>query len=402
MQEIDSILVRFGEIGIKSDRVRSRYERRLVTNIERALKFCEIPYDSIVRDFGRIFVRTKTAAAAPTVARVFGVVSVSPAQTSSATMDALSSAALRIMSPLLAPAKSFGISTRRTGTHSYSSKDINILVGDAVKKATGAYVRLTKPDVHLFIEVRSEAAYLYTEILPGVGGLPLGTQGKLIALLSGGIDSPVAAWLMMKRGCTIVPLFFDCEPFVDVAGRERVINISKALAVWAGRPLDLAVVLHGESLSKFKKLAPRMTCVLCKRMVYKIAALVAKKENAHGIVTGESIGQVASQTSQNLLAIDEACDVPIFRPLIGFDKAETIALARRIGTYNLSTEGPPSSCRAAHRHPNTNANLDELKALEAELLTIELSTVESESISRKRIFPEKSFRFALCKQRQQS
>jgi thiamine biosynthesis protein ThiI len=145
-----------------------------------------------------------------------------------------------------------------------------------------------------------------------------------------------------------------------------------------------------------------MSCVLCKRMMYKIAALVAKKENAHGIVTGESIGQVASQTSQNLLAIDEACDVPISCPLIGFDKAETIALARRIGTYNLSTQGTLSSCRAAHRHLTTNANLNELKALQAELLTTELSTVESETISWKRIFLEKSFRFALCKERQQS
>ena len=186
------------------------------------------------------------------------------------------------------------------------------------------------------------------------------------------------------------------EPFVEAAGHERVMNISKALAVWAGRPLDLAVVRHGENLGKFKKAAPRMTCLLCKRMMYRIAANVAKKENAHGIVTGESIGQVASQTSQNLLAIDEACDIPIFRPLIGFDKTETIALARRIGTYSLSTGGALASCRAAHRHPTTNASLDELKTLEAEMPMSDLSTITSETLSWKRIFPEHSFRFALC------
>ena len=322
MQTLDAILVRYGEIGIKSDRVRSRYERTLVKNIGRMLRFCAISYDAVVRDFGRIFVKTRDSAAAPAVASVFGVVSTSPVQTSVATLDAMQSAAVRIVSPLLTEGKSFGIRARRTGTHDYSSKNIGEVVGRAP-------VRLSTPDVQLFIEVRASCAYLYTEVVPGVGGLPLGTQGKVIALVSGGIDSPVAAWLMMKRGCTIVPVFFDCEPYLGDTGRQRAEAVVRALAVWAGRPLDFAVVHHGASLSEFKKLAPRMTCVLCKRMMYRIAASIAKEEDAHGIVTGESIGQVASQTTQNLLAIDEAANVPVYRPLIGFDKTENIKLARR-------------------------------------------------------------------------
>ncbi|MEI7826829.1 MAG: tRNA uracil 4-sulfurtransferase ThiI [Euryarchaeota archaeon] len=399
MKTIDSILVRYGEIGIKSDRVRSRYEHTLVKNIEKALSFCEIPYDVVVRDFGRIFVHTQEAAAAKTIARVFGVVSVSPVQTSTATLDAMKDAALRIISPLLSEGKSFGIRARRTGMHDYSSKDVGIVVGGAIEKATGAPVRLTKPDVPLFIEVRAERTYIYTEVIHGVGGLPLGTQGKVIALISGGIDSPVAAWLMMKRGCTIVPLFFDCKPFTDDSGRERALAVVKALAVWAGRPLDLAVVHHGDSLDKFLTLAPRTTCVLCKRMMYRIAASIAKKERAHGIVTGESIGQVASQTTQNLLAIDQASEVPIYRPLICFDKTESIKLARRIGTYPLSTAGHPAICGAAHRHPTTNADLAELKALETQLPLSELTTAASKSLAWQRIFPEKSFRWALCPER---
>jgi tRNA uracil 4-sulfurtransferase len=399
MKTIDSILVRYGEIGIKSDRVRSHYEHALVNNIEKALDFCEIPYDAVVRDFGRIFVHTKHAAAAPAVARVFGVVSVSPCQTSLATLDAMKDAALRIISPLLTGGKSFGIRPRRTGTHDYSSKDIGVTVGGAIEKATGAPVRLTKPDVPLFIEVRAERAYIYTEIIRGVGGLPLGTQGRVIALISGGIDSPAAAWLMMKRGCTIVPLFFDCEPYTRDAGRERALAVVKALAVWAGRPLDLAIVQHGDSLGQFRKLAPRATCILCKRMMYRIAASIAKAESAHGIVTGESIGQVASQTSQNLLAIDQASDAPIYRPLIGLDKTESIKLARHIGTYPLSTAGHPAVCRAAHRHPTTNADLAELKALETQLPLRELTTAASKSLTWQRIFPEKSFRWVLCPER---
>jgi tRNA uracil 4-sulfurtransferase len=138
-----------------------------------------------------------------------------------------------------------------------------------------------------------------------------------------------------------------------------------------------------------------MTCVLCKRMMYRIAASIAKAENAHGIVTGESIGQVASQTTQNLLAIDEASDLPVYRPLIGLDKTENIKLARRIGTYRLSTAGDSSDCTAAHRHPTTNADQEELKRYEAELLIRELSADEAKSLTWQRVFPDKSFRWVL-------
>jgi thiamine biosynthesis protein ThiI len=393
-QTIDSILVRYGEIGIKSDRVRSRYERTLINNIEKALKFCEIDYETVIRDFGRIFVRTHENAAASTIARIFGVVSASPVQTSAATLDALKKAATRIASPLLTPGKTFGVRARRTGIHNYSSRDVGVIVGSAIEKATGASVRLTKPDVQLFIEVRDECAYLYTDVFGGVGGLPLGTQGKVIALVSGGIDSPVAAWLMMKRGCSIVPLFFDCEHYVGDFGHERALNVIKALAVWAGRPLNVAVVHHGANLDQFRKLSPRTTCVLCKRAMYRIASSIAKEEKAHGIVTGESIGQVASQTTQNLLAIDQASDVPVYRPLIGLDKTESIKLARRIGTYRLSTEGDPAACRAAHRHPTTNADLDEVNSLEA--TAIDFITAASENLTWQRVFPDPSFRWVLC------
>jgi thiamine biosynthesis protein ThiI len=395
LQRLDAVLVRYGEIGIKSDKVRSRYERTLVNNIKRALDFCAIPYDAVIRDFGRIFVQTRDLAAAQAVACVFGVVSASPVQKSAATLDAMSSAAVHIVSPLLSIGRSFGIRARRTGTHDYSSRDIGEVVGNAIEKATGSPVHLKKPDIQLFIEVRANSAYLYTEIVPGVGGLPLGTQGKVIALISGGIDSPVAAWLMMKRGCTIVPLFFDCDQYLGASGKKRAETVVKALAVWAGRPLDFAVVRHGASLDAFKKAAPRMTCILCKRMMYRIAASIAREQNAHGIVTGESIGQVASQTTQNLFAIDEASNVPVYRPLIGFDKTENIKLARRIGTYCLSTAGDSLGCTAAHRHPTTNADKEELKKYEAKLQTRELSTTETNSLTWQRVFPDTSFRWVL-------
>jgi len=138
-----------------------------------------------------------------------------------------------------------------------------------------------------------------------------------------------------------------------------------------------------------------MTCVLCKRMMYRIAASIAREKNAHGIVTGESIGQVASQTTKNLLAIDEASNVPVYRPLIGLDKAENIKLARRIGTYRLSTAGQSAGCTAVHRHPTTNAEQAALRRYEAELLTAELIDEEAKSLTWQRIFPDKSLRWVL-------
>ncbi len=392
---IDSVLVRYGEIGIKSDRVRSRYERLLVDNIRKRLTFCAIPYDSITRDFGRIFVQTKDARAALATARVFGVVSTSRVHTSVANLDVIASDALELVTPLLTPGKSFGIRARRTGAHDFSSKDIGIVAGRKIVKRLAAPVKLSQPDVQVFIDVRADRAYLYTEIIKGVGGLPLGTQGKIVALVSGGIDSPVAAWLMMRRGCSIIPVFFDCGCYTGDGGAQRAFDCVKALTVWAQTPLKMAILTHNPSITRFKERCPRLTCVLCKRMMYRIATTIARHEGAYGIVTGESIGQVASQTSENLLVIDNAGGVPIYRPLIGMDKTEIIRLARHLGTYELSTRGTSTSCCAAPHHPATNADIKEVAQCEGELLINELSDQEAESLAWNTIEPDDRYRWVL-------
>lgn len=348
-----------------------------------------------MRDFGRIFVKTADTKAALATARVFGVVSTSRVEACAADLDVIASAALELVSPLLTQGKSFGIHARRTGTHQFSSKDIGVVVGRKIVERLAAPVKLSQPDVPLFIDVRADRAYLYTEIIRGVGGLPLGTQGKVIALISGGIDSPVAAWLMMKRGCTIMPVFFDCGAYTGAAGKQRALECIKALAVWGQTPMKVAHLRHATSLARFKELSPRLTCVLCKRMMYRIATAIAMQEGAHGIVTGESIGQVASQTTQNLLAIDNAGEVPIYRPLIGMDKTEIIRLARYIGTYRLSTHGNPMSCAAAHQHPTTNASINEVGQCEAQLAVNDLSNQEAESLTWDTVAPNKRYRWVL-------
>ncbi|MGZ4930126.1 MAG: tRNA uracil 4-sulfurtransferase ThiI [Halobacteriota archaeon] len=393
---MDSVLVRYGEIGIKSDRVRSRYEKILVQNIRKTLAFCEIPYDSIKRDFGRIFVQTEDPRAAFAIARVFGVVSTSCVNECAADLEMMTSIALQLITPKLARGKSFGIRARRTGTHQFSSKDIGVIVGRKIVEQLGAPVRLSQPDVQVFIEVRADRAYVYTEIIPGVGGLPLGTQGKIVALISGGIDSPVASWLMMKRGCTILPTFFDCGSYVGAAGKRRALECVKALAPWAQIQMKMANLVHERSLAQFKEACPRLTCVLCKRMMYRVATIIARQEGAHGIVTGESLGQVASQTTQNLLTIDDAAGVPIYRPLIGMDKTEIIRLARYIGTYRLSTDGDLKGCSAAHQHPTTNADIDEAMQCEAQLRVDDLCNQEIKGLTWDTVEPDKTYRWVLA------
>ncbi len=389
-------MVRYGEIGIKSDRVRSRYERTLVQNIRKALAFCEVPYDSIKRDFGRIFVQTEDPRAAFAIANVFGVVSTSCVNECLADLESITSTALQLITPKLTPGKSFGIRARRTGTHHFSSKDIGVIVGRSIVEQLGAPVRLSQPDVQVFIDVRADRAYVYTEVIPGVGGLPLGTQGKIVALISGGIDSPVAAWLMMKRGCTILPTFFDCGAYVDAAGKQRALACIKALAAWAKMQMKMGNVIHEPSLTQFKTACPRLACVLCKRMMYRVATIIARQEGAHGIVTGESLGQVASQTTQNLLTIDDAARIPIYRPLIGMDKTEIIRLARYIGTYRLSTDGDLRGCAAAHQHPTTNADVYEAMQCESQISVNDLCNQEINGLTWDTIEPDKAYHWVLA------
>ncbi len=339
--------------------------------------------------------QTDNNQAAPAVARVFGVVSTSCVNTCAADLDAIASAALQIATPLLSKGKSFGIRARRTGEHRFSSKDIGVAVGRYIVEQLGAPVNLSQPDVQIFIDVRADRAYLYTDIVQGVGGLPLGTQGKVVALISGGIDSPVAAWLMMKRGCSIIPVFFNCGSYLGADGTRRAFDCIRALAVWAQTPLRVAALTHENCIEQVKLHCPRLTCVLCKRMMYRVATMIARQEGAVGIVTGESIGQVASQTTENLLVIDNAGGVPVYRPLIGMDKTEIIRLARYIGTYHLSTYGASTSCSAAHHHPTTNAAISDVERCENQFLVNDLSSPEMESAVWDTITPEKSYRWVL-------
>ncbi|HJH31636.1 MAG TPA: tRNA 4-thiouridine(8) synthase ThiI [Methanosarcinaceae archaeon] len=380
----DIIIVRYGELALKSTGVRNWYERKLVKNIAAMLNLRDVKYSQITREWGRIFVHTTDPGAARAVADVFGVVSTSPAIVSNAAIGDAAKVCADIGENIIEKGESFAIRARRTGNHSFSSRDIGTKCGDAVWERLESVghdpsVNLTDPDKEIFVEMRQTRAYIFTKIFKGVGGLPLGTQGKMVALVSGGIDSPVSAWLMMKRGVKIIPVYCDNEPFSDGTTRERAMECIKILADWApGHTLKVYEVPHGENLAAFlADCNKKNTCLLCRRTMYREAFEIMKNEGASGIITGASLGQVASQTSANMYAEIYELGIPLYHPLIGLDKTEIIDIANRIGTFNTSIK-PATCCTAVPDYPEVKAKCDAL-ALEEQNVNIEGLVADSVS-----------------------
>jgi len=377
--KFDSVIVRHGgEIGIKGAWTRRAYERLLLNNVKKTLKRYEIPYDTILRRHGRFYLETPAATEASLkLSRVFGVSSLSPALETTSRMSDIVAKSVFLASLTLSEGDSFAVRCRRVGDHSYTSSDVCREVGRQILAELsdlGLRVDLKNPDMKLGVEVRDDRAFVYSEVVKGAGGLPLGTQPKVVCLLSGGIDSPVACWLAMKRGCPIVPVYFDNSPFTDESTTERALSVARVLFDWAiGFPRTVYVVPHGQNLTEFKEKCPeRLTCIFCKRMMYHIAERIAEMERAEGIVTGEAIGEQASQTLHNLRVLNTAATkYPIHRPLLGFDKAETEQIAQKIGTYEPSAKRA-MGCSAAPRKPATMAKPQEVAEAEEDLNIVEM------------------------------
>lgn len=362
------ILVRYDEIALKSKKVRTRYEQILVKNIKSMLNADGCSYSDITREMGRIFIHSEYPSALKSAAKVFGVVSASPAFTCEPTIESAAELCAELAGNIIREGQSFAIRARRAGTHDFTSRDIAIACGDAVFRKVNTKVDLDNPDVEIFVELRQKKAYVFTESAKGVGGLPMGTQGRMIALISGGIDSPVAAWLMMKRGCEIIPLYLNNEPFSDETTRERAMSCIDILQKWSPqKEFTVYEAPHGDNLLAFlENCDSRLNCVLCRRMMYRIASEVLKLEEAHGIITGSSLGQVASQTSYNMLAGMYGMEYPIYHPLIGLDKLEITDIARKIGTFEPSTK-PATCCMAVPEYPSTAAKLTEVAEAEKQI-----------------------------------
>ena len=372
--EFDSIIVRFGgEIGIKSEWTRCVYEKMLMRNIKNALEYYRLIPEAVERKRGRIYIETlRTQETTHKLTKIFGISSVSPATQTSSDMNTIAQTALNLADKIIENHSTFAVRCRRIGTQTYSSMDICKEVGKQILsnlKTRNLHVNLTRPQFTVSIEVRESKAYVYTKTSHGEGGFPVGSQAKIVCLLSGGIDSPVACWLAMKRGCPITPVYIDNAPFTDENTTTKALETAKKLFEWSiGFPRKIYIAKNGENLRTIIEKTPRkLTCILCKRMMYRIAERIAEKEKAEGIVTGEAIGEQASQTIHNLRVINEAATrYPIHRPLLGFDKTETENIARKIGTFEISTQRA-RSCTAAPSKPATKAKLQKIKEAEGKL-----------------------------------
>lgn len=333
------IIARYSEVGLKGSRARSMMISKLKTNINEGLRRLG-ENAKITTERGRIYLSDYTSQGnvLDVLGRTMGIKSFSPVVSITyAKPEEIAQKAVELYSRML-NGKKFAVRSRRAGGQPFTSKELNVIVGDALYDYS-AGVDLDEPDIEVSIEVRNNRAYFYVENYMGPGGLPLGSEAPMVSLMSGGIDSPVAAWMIMKRGSPVDFIFVSLSHPIDTVEflrsantliRDWALGYEPTVHIIDGRPLiDLLVLSH-----KIK-----IPGVTYKRILYNLAIAIARERNAYGIITGESLGQVSSQTPQNLFAINHGIDFPVYRPLIGMDKDEIADIARKIGTFPVSNKG---------------------------------------------------------------
>ncbi|MEG6569174.1 tRNA uracil 4-sulfurtransferase ThiI [Thermoanaerobacterium thermosaccharolyticum] len=356
---MDIILIKYGELALKGDN-RAFFENKLVKNIKEALK----GYDGIKveKTHGRIYVECdgNVNEVIDKLKKVFGIVGMTVAKKVDLDLDAIYNAAIELMRSY--SGKSFKVETRRPNkSFPYESMEISRMVGGKIlQNVEDVHVDVHNPDIILNIEIR-EKAYLYSGITDGIGGMPLGTNGRAVVLLSGGIDSPVAAWMMMKRGVEIEAVYFHSPPYTQERAKDKVIDLCKKLSEY-GQDIYLHVVNFTDfQLAIYDKCPPKMTTIIMRRMMMRVAENIANKYGAKALVTGESLGQVASQTIESLYCTNAVTHMPVFRPLIGMDKSEIVEISQKIGTYDISIRPYEDCCTIfVPKHPIIKPDLEEV------------------------------------------
>lgn len=361
------VVVHYHEIGLKG-RNRGFFERRLVRNLEDALTGC--PHDGIEVMTGRLLVRTPGPPAEAVLDRVgatFGVAAYGACAIVPPEIPPMLDAALALLAER--PFATFGVAARRaTKELPLTSRDINVELGAGIQHATGAAVNLDAPDATVHVEVVRRRALVYVDRRPGPGGLPVGVSGRVVSLLSGGIDSPVSTYRVLRRGAEAVLCHFHSAPFTDLSSARKAEELAEIIAGWQGATTLYLVPLGRAQQQVVVAAPPDLRVILYRRLMVRIAAELAGREGAKMLVTGDSLGQVASQTMENMVCVDDASPLPILRPLVGDDKQDIVDAAKRIGTYELSILPYADCCSLfVPRSPATRAGIQACAAAEVDL-----------------------------------
>ena len=368
-----AFLIKYAEIGVKGKN-RYLFEEALVKQIRYALKRCEGEF-SVTRTPGRIYVEAASDfdydETIDNLKTVFGISGICPmVHVEDEGFEKLGEAVVKYMDDVY-PDKhfSFKVQARRARkNYPLNSMELNVELGavilDAFPELT---VDVHKPDVMLNVEIR-EKIYLYSEVIPGPGGMPVGSNGKAMLLLSGGIDSPVAGYMIAKRGVKIDAAYFHAPPYTSDRAKQKVVDLARQVSRYAG-PIYLHVINFTDiQLYIYEKCPHDELTIIMRRYMMKIAEQIARETECLALITGESIGQVASQTVQSLGVTNEVCTLPVFRPLIGFDKMEIVDVSEKIGTYETSILPYEDCCTIfVAKHPVTKPNLNIIKRHEQNL-----------------------------------
>ncbi|MCI8783687.1 MAG: tRNA 4-thiouridine(8) synthase ThiI [Dorea sp.] len=384
-----TFLIKYGEIGIKGKN-RYLFEDALVRQVRFALKDVEGQFE-VHKSQARIYVDCDGDYdyddTVEHLKRVFGIVGICPVvRMEDGGFEQLKKDVVAYMDEAY-PDKNltFKVEARRARkSYPLTSMEINCALGEAILDAfPETKVDVHHPDVMLNVEVRNEI-YVYSRIIPGAGGMPVGTNGKAMLLLSGGIDSPVAGYMISKRGVGIEATYFHAPPYTSERAKQKVVDLARIVSRYAG-PVKLHVVNFTDiQLYIYDQCPHDELTIIMRRYMMRIAEHFAKKDGCLGLITGESIGQVASQTMQSLAATNDVCTMPVYRPVIGFDKQEIVNISEKIGTYETSIQPFEDCCTIfVAKHPVTKPNVEVIRRSEEhlsekidELMKTALETVE--------------------------
>ncbi len=352
------ILAKLGEIVLKGLN-RKSFEDLLLKNIKRRLK--QLGDFEIKCAQSTIYIAPKDESLDLTeivdaLQKIFGIVSISKAAITNKTMEDIEKTTLEYLEPTLKTLKTFKVETKRADKKfELKSPEISANLGGFVlKNFENLSVDVHNPDITINVEIRDFGAYVRGNAIKGAGGLPVGSSGKAAILISGGIDSPVAAWMMAKRGLELCAIHFASPPYTSERAEKKVVSLLKKVSEYSGRMTMYTVPFTKIQETIHEKCPEELFTIIMRRIMFKISTIIANQQKCQALITGESLGQVASQTIGAIQCVDESAGLPVFRPLIGMDKEEIIKISRHIDTFDISIEPYEDCCTVfTPKHPRT-------------------------------------------------